>query len=478
MDARKYVGLILLILWTLSACQASPEKSVVVSKNDGSFDVRVVQSAETVSSDKSVESASSPNSEFQHKSAFSSTDGTVSFTMNIQLPASSFPSPVVEVAPHFLTEEDVKRVGQLLFGDALFYEAEPLGTDIYSKQEIQEKLQRWTPYAGESPVIDSFLEKYALLLESAPEENPHQQCTWTYRKFSYYYFGDESAEDPAGDNDEISTTVRVNGIPYSYIATTRNKQDFKLNFISAKPYDGASPQGIDYEIFQKCLCDPEKPDDSEIAVVQEKAESILKEMKMGDWVVDECYAESTREGYVIHVNAVPSFLGAEALRADQLINLKSEKAYASNYYYTDAQFQFNSKGDLISFLLNSPLDVVETVNSNAKVLPLEQLMQQAEENFSLTDYYAYDREGNIPYSKDPLHCNVQIGRAEYGLFRVKVPNTDERYYYVPAITFWGNIQFENLSNGDIYPLNVGSEYGFSLLTLNAVDGSIIITEYE
>lgn len=89
MDARKYVGLILLILWTLSACQASPEKSVVVSKNDGSFDVRVVQSAETVSSDKSVESASSPNSEFQHKSAFSSTDGTVSFTMNIQLPASS-----------------------------------------------------------------------------------------------------------------------------------------------------------------------------------------------------------------------------------------------------------------------------------------------------------------------------------------------------------------------------------------------------
>ena len=54
--------------------------------------------------------------------------------------------PVVEVTPHFLTEEDVQRAGRALLGDVDFYEAEPLMTPVYSKTELQEIINRWCKF--------------------------------------------------------------------------------------------------------------------------------------------------------------------------------------------------------------------------------------------------------------------------------------------------------------------------------------------
>ena len=118
------------VLAFLTACQKSPESGVVVSKNDGSFDVSVIESAteatkptqnDTASEEVVLETEPSPSYYFEQD--FSSSDGSVTFQMRLDVETRSSSMPVVEVSPHFLTEEDVQRVGKALLGNADFYEA-------------------------------------------------------------------------------------------------------------------------------------------------------------------------------------------------------------------------------------------------------------------------------------------------------------------------------------------------------------------
>ena len=468
----------------LCGCQKSPDENIVVSKNDGSFDVAKIQSATEPSEIHGVSITTEPIHEveeiqtIQYIDNFVSTDGTVEFMLDINEKIDDNPMPVVEVVPHYLTEEDAKRVAVVLFGEADFYEAEPRFSPVYSKADIQEKLARWAPYGGDVGV-DNYIKEYTLLLESAPEENPHTPCQWEFKKETFYYESPEEAAkvDTSNDNDDIRAATKVNGVPYIYNVATRDRSDFKLNNIYAYPYDGLSPRSIDLQIFQHQLCQTDKPTTEVMEKIQSKAETMLEQMALGDWKVDECYLEEINiyeePEYIIHVNAVPMFQGISVSRKPQLTNLKSKSVYAANYYLTDVQFEFSANGEIVNFSLYSPVEIKEIINENVQVLSIDEMVQLAKKQFMLSDYHEYDYLKLIESSQENLTSQVSIRRIDYGLTRVKVPNTDDSYYYVPAVVFYGNIQFIGDETGNIYEVDAPSEDGFPLLTLNAVDGTVI-----
>lgn len=70
---------------------------------------------------------------------------------------------------------------------------------------------------------------------------------------------------------------------------------------------------------------------------------------------------------------------------------------------------------------------------------------------------------------------MNVRDLQYGLARVKVPDTDEAYYYVPAVTLWGSFEFTGKKDGEIYSRSINADGGdtIRLLILNAVDGTII-----
>ena len=148
-------GAAALLLFTLSGCQSNPGTSSVVSKNDGSFDANVVQSATTPMSGETEQ-------EIRWNEQFTSTDGSVNFTLNAETTVPVSGLPVVEVKPHFFTGEEVQRTAYTIFGeDVSYYEARPqLGepTEIYSKQEIQTFLNRWSQYTSQE-ALDAVLGK-------------------------------------------------------------------------------------------------------------------------------------------------------------------------------------------------------------------------------------------------------------------------------------------------------------------------------
>lgn len=468
---------IAVIALTLSGCQQAPEKDVIVSKNDGTFDATKANSAVETHAPDEVQIVAVDD-------VFFSTDGSVEFQMKFEETVSMVDMPIVRVEPHPLTVQNAKNVAYALFGDNTFYEVEPSDAPVYSKDEIQKKLLRWAPFGGSdgiagefiADVVDKFIIEYTLLLETAPIENPHKPCEWAYKSETYYYYSEAVAStmNTDDDNDQIRAKTTEGDIPYLYTVSTRNKSDFKLNNIYARPYDGSSPATIDYSIFRSELCRTNKPNEETLTELKEKAALLLEQMNLGDWQIDECYVEEVYNNdiaeYIVHINAVPVFRGVAALRRPQLNNLTSNEAYASNYYLTNATFQFSANGDLVYFELYSPVDVKDVVNPNVSMLSMDELIARAEEYFAHSDYYEYGFGNAIDIVDEDLCCTVNVDSVKYGLTRVKVANATDNFYYLPAVSFEGNAVYYGVDSGNTY---YSGDESSTLLILNAIDGSVI-----
>lgn len=468
-----------------TGCQDAPEGSAVISKSGQDFDTKVV------ASEGETQALLDNTLNVSCRRSFTSTDGSVNFVMDIDQTVSSSAMSVVKVKPHFLTGEDAKGVATSLFPNADFFEAEPERAKIYSQNEIQGKLGRWSQYAnidaleklyGDSvsedyvDIIRSFIEDYTLMYEQAPVENPHTPCEWKMRNSSVYTLtADELAEASISDySDEMSTQFSVNGIPYCFTATTRNKSDYKVNMISCYIYDGLCPRDLDERIFAAKLCRTEEPSQEQVDAIKSDVNKLLSSFDLGQWQVDECYVKSKNYGgeteFLVYVNAVPVLNGVSALRRPQISSLRNQNGYAANYYLTDAQFVFSANGDLISFSLFSPLDIQEIVDDNVTVPGIDNILNQAQKHLELSDAYNYGFGPLLEFIEEEVQCNVTISEIEYGLSRIKVPDNEDAYYYVPSILLKGCSEYIGKESGETYYISEKPEI---LLVINAVDGTVI-----
>ena len=484
---KKRIGafIISVIAILLSACQNSPEKSAVISKNDGSFDANVVQTAEESRALDETKSIS-------FSDTFLSTDGSVTFQIAIQNFVKNPSMPVVEVTPHFLTEEDAHNAALALFGSsAVFYEAEPVLNERFTKQEVIAQINRWSPYTSVEGMKQLFpdgndeywednaqtIRDYITYLDDEALDYVRPQCQWKFYKSSHYIYGsdDDVPYDTSQDNDEITAWIpNKDGYISVFTVSRRNKNDFKINNISAHPTTGG-PLLLDDEIYRREKL-RDKPTQEQITAAVDKAQNVMDQMQLGTWKAEFTHISNFPRGdvteYRIHVVALPVFQGVPSLRRPQLGNLKSTEVYASNYYLTEADFEFSADGTLMDFFLYSPLDIKQTVNDNVKVMAMEDIVNRAKEQLSLSDAYEYGAV--LDNAGKDFNCTVSITQLEYGLTRTKAPNTDESYYYVPAAMFLGDIEYRYQASGETFYF----KEDVPLLILNAVDGTVIPLENE
>lgn len=492
MKYKKLLSIIISSVILLSGCKSSP-KDAVVRKNDGSLDVnKEITATEPMETQNQV----------TYSESFNSRDNSVTYHVNISEEIPDIKMPVIELEPYFLTGEDAQKVCKVLFGDAeVFISTQRNRNVVYSKEEIQEKLRRWSKYTNNEAIADLFgfekkdsvdivnifIQTYTDLLETAPEESQKEHCSWEYRKESFYYAPEDqqTGSDLLKENDTIKAELTVNNIPYSYNVVKRDLSDFKMSRISAYPYDGTCPDNIDEFIFRALMCRTDKPTQEQIDNIQKKAEKMLEGMELGEWQVDQCYLSTQTYGdaaeYTICVKAVPVFEGIASIRRPQLRNLASDSASASNLYLTDAEFQFSANGDIVYFELNSPLVPVSVVNNNVKTLTMPELLERAKEQLQIYNDSQFgvssaDKALLEEYYKEKLICNVSIEKMDYGLTRVKAPDSNAFYYYVPSVILYGTANYCGEKSGNNYLENdlPQNDNGLiPILALNAMDGSII-----
>ncbi len=487
-------GLVLILMIALlCACEKSPSSDVIISKNDGAFDVNAAVSDAEDHLPNSTEDVSFTDT-------FYSTDGTVKFIVSIEETVPDANMPIVEVTPHSISEEDARMVAETLFGtESLFYEAEPMFDAMYSQGEIAEQIARWSPYSSVSALKEllgdkdeSELELNAEIIkehieyltteeyEQAPHDYMRNICRWEYRKSSYYVNRSKgkNQKDLREENDEIHAWTLVEDYFYTFEVSKRNASDFNLNNIYAYP-NTSGPICLDYEICRSKKLRTAEPTNDQITTAANNAQQMLDAMGLGTWLVDRKYVIVNDKGtsieYSIYVDAVPVFNDVPAVRRPQLTNLKSTETFASNYYLTDAHFEFSANGDLVDFSLYSPVDIRQIVNPNVATLSMQELMLRAKQHLSMSDYYEYGLGNVVDEIQEEVECCVNIDKVDYGLTRVRVPDSDESYYYVPAIILYGSVEYLGRETGAIYyQSNRGTGELATILMLNAVDGTVVL----
>jgi len=428
-----------------------------------------------------------------------SKNGMIEFCVDIDEEICGELIPSLEVKPHFLTAQDVKRVACVLFPEGEFYEGESAFEMNFSKDEIQEKINRWSYYTSEEALrelivyrpnqpkylqeiatnVQNFVDKYSGMLEGAPSENPHELCDWTFKKDSVYSStkAELVTKDTSNDNNSIVADIKIGNVHYRLRASIRDRDDFLISNISAYPYDGIAPDNIDEHMFRAWLCRTGEPTDEQIAAVNKKVEAMLAQMQLGEWLIDECFVETKEINeytyYSIHVNAVPVLNGIPALRKGQLANLRSDLPGAARMYYTDVQFEFSANGDLIHFEMRSPLDVMGEVTTAMSILDIEEQFTIAEEYLSQKDFYAYSMglESTFDHQGEPVGCIANITGLEYNLTRINGENPLESYYYVPGIKLTGTVKYYNLKTGKTYLER--KDVIFAII--DSADGTVVVT---
>lgn len=486
---KKWVSIVSFILCfsILTACAANPTQNIVTSKNDGAFESNIQQTSPQQQPDGTV---------IVRNSSFTSTDGSVEYIWNLDQTISDDPMPVIEVVPHYFTGEDVHNVAKALFGDAAFYDLGPESQRQFSKSELLEKIQLLTKYSSKEvfetlPLSLAFavsdlqnqIENYTLQYETAQESSSFEICDWTLKKESYYIDdGDYGLGD--GKTDQLKVLTRFEGRDYYIGVSVRD--DYMRNYLTVELGDGSGYfiRTIQYEEMRST----EKPTQDQVNAVTSKAQNMLNQMGLGEYLVAESRIVVSEDeipgrlpGYTIRVKAIPVINGIPGLLGHTGVtyvnNDLTVESYAPSYAMTYVEFSFNAEGNLISFQMDSPIEEKAVVNNNVAILPLEELFAKAENYLSLYDSESFDGitgnnmfvlsiEKDIP--EDSIELRVEITGVRYGLGRISKANSDDSFYYTPAILFEGTIDFCDKNTGEVI-----DSVTRTLFTINAVDGSII-----
>ena len=423
--------------------------------------------------------------------AFTSEDGTISFYLDIDDEVIGEAIPEVQVVPHYFTGEEAKHVATVLFGDAQFYEEEPYETVTFSKGEIEQKLERWKKYASEEglrvlfpnkidepsyiarafEVVNEFISDYEMKYMNAPTEIVHDPCRWELRNSIEYMFPEEEwgNYDSRDNNEEVYVRVISNGTHYTFGASQRDNETFRVNNIHENLGGDISPYNIDQEIQNAELCRTAEPTEEQLAAAKEKAENWLNQMQMGSWQVDECYVESFTEGefteYRICVNAVPVFYGIPAMRRMQISALRGREEGKTYYYYTDVNFEFAPNGELLYFHMYSPVDIVDS-NYIDNTLSIDELMEIAKEKLIASSASNY---GILPAISNEIGCRITVRDVDYSLTRMTDEDTRQPFVYSLGASLSGDVEYYNMVSGQI----VDVEENRVLLVLDAMNGDII-----
>ena len=480
---KGYILVLAAIIFLLCGCKKIPDSIIDLNKAYGNFEEK-----KNISSD--YRHSENDSLKISQHDVFYSTDHKVRFQMNLDETICVHDMPVVEVKPHYLTEEDAKRIAKVLFGNAPCTEKKPILAEEFSKQEIQKKIARWIQYVdsdalykllGEKDtfaqeLLKEYIEKFTIKYETAPENEINIPCQWRFKDEAYYtYSPTEIAEKNCLlGNNAIMAVYDIGNISYSYKVVTRNRDDYKLNMISAHLFGGSSPMGIDERIFCSQLCRTNRPTDSQLDAIRDKVEVMLQEMNLGEWYINECIVETTLYGdipeYIVHLNAVPSFYGANAAKQPELYQLNNKTSYASNYYMTNVTFDFSAEGKLVNFEMISPVEISNTCSENVIMYEINDLIKRARVQLMHSDCHEYGIEKLDDLVKENLIYRVMVNKISLNLLRIRVPNSEDSYYYVPGIILEGTEECVGEKSANVY---FSSETPRILVALNAVDGTVI-----
>ena len=405
---------------------------------------------------------------------FDNQEQSVNFIFNLQEPAQAPSMPIVEVEPHFLTEQEVQQIAKPFYGDVPIYDIGVQGERRYSRWEIQGKINLLSKYLtkesledihlpqdnGADPaLIPRELEAYEKMLVGAPEQVPHPIWDGTMENSPWL---DEK-------HKVLNLFGYIDFVPYNLTVSQDSYRGQTWNQLGIRVSDGGGWETARY-LTESLLHYGKKPNKDQARKYAAEALTDLNQVSCGDWYLDQVQIMDmgNDQGWV-EVRFTGAIQGHPMLGQQQSqyfldANLPGQLDVSLPY----AVASYMEDQTLIELAMGNFLKEIRVEDPAPKLLSVEKLMEAAQSQLEQYDVSVLMPLQLRSQELDPeeLRLQVYMTGIRYGM---GIQKDGERYYAVPAAQFLGTVRC--YQNGVL--LGNSSESGDFLLTLNAVDGSVI-----
>jgi beta-lactamase regulating signal transducer with metallopeptidase domain len=447
---------ILTVACFTTACQPTPEKAVVVNKADGALETKLTQAPASAPAGKSLrETLGVPE---RWVDSFDFSNGKIKFSVDtpIEVPDAQ-KVPVAEVSPAAFTQEQVDKMVSVLFKESPLYAPQGLTRADWQKQIVQiqsdmEKVKndKYDEKAKNEMIkvlkdnLSDAEKQYAKAPESIPKipasskigmvDDPHSKD-----KFNGV---NAMADTPAG----------------SMVFLVRTGKDRNSASMYPKASDGTGSVRYEHSV------DPEMKQPEGVAMSRGDAEKIAADIaKQLDGGLTLAHTEIVQalqqygDDYAWQmtfnrsVNGFPTTYEGHEAGMDMYVDI-----YEPVLFYEKIVITVDDKG-VVGFEWITPMRVDKIVNENATLLPFKDIEKAARDMLKKNPDQITRR-----YSGDPMpDIAFPIGRVTFGLTRVGQKDKPGAYRLLPVWDFYQQDKDATLKNT------------YSILTLNAVDGSVI-----
>lgn len=487
---KKVLTILIVISMTvvlLAACQSTPDKPIVIQKDMEQLIEKAVTEDDT---QKGATLAESLNAPATYTTSFNGYNGdlTVNADAVVTIPNASGIS-VMRVSKHNFTQEEADKIMKaFLRGETLYQINQSL-----TKEEIEAELIKYYGMRdgsipmnvdGENPndeeKLQQIIKDYEKMLADAPAEKNLIPAD------TLFHTPEVQTANP--DAKEIMGMATVNGkAAYLYINNgASGVNNIEATFINANAQLEGNYTVAPYKILSNEDIKEVKVPESFIlkeAEAQNTAEDILTQFGITDMTcVDTRFAvmldeitsgdadagsadvtpeqlEKGKWAYSIQyqrtINGIPITKTSRSGNSSE-----DENTFSEPWPYELLEFIIDGTG-VVYFHFVSPYNIQDTFTNNATLHQFSDITSVFEKMFPITF-------GHLDEDGTDYRLQVEIFEVQLGLMRVTEQNSRDTGLLIPVWDFFGSV-IVLPDEGEPYSWDTND----SLITINAIDGSII-----
>lgn len=449
------------VLSFFTACQATPEKPVVVQKDMQQM-IEKAQSSSTSSSEQNESLAAKLGIPKTLSASLQDSQGQLSVKVNAAfiLPDTD-KLPTAKVSMDTFSQKTADKIISVLLHGETLYDTSSACQE--TKSDIQDRLVKlYAMRDGKIPVdVDSGnlkedIKLYEQRLAKAPETVELIPASTSFKM---------ADEPPYKPYQRIEGATKINGKPaYLRIMNQTEANHIEAIFINRND-SGAMNQ---YECWSQVPDKERKLVDNSFAKptisaeqAKQTADQVIKQLGLTDMrnsTVEQAVDTQAKKlafmiSYSRVINSVPVLLTADSGSGSEVESGKA--GYVAGWRYERIDIVIDDTG-VIEFSWVSPYTTPKIVTENTNLLPFSDI-QQVFEKMILVKNSWEDKETTL---------ELNVNKVQLGLMRITDPNQRNSGILIPVWDFIGIRTYKNNKEQWSNPSEC-------LLTVNAIDGSII-----
>lgn len=462
---------VLVITLCLCGCQATPEKKAVVSKNQ---DYLKNLNQENVNNNMN-------DIPTTVKDSFSLPKGKVTIDAKVTLPDTNV-FPMQKIKPYEITNDDVDKFVNIFLGQQPLYEVNQEMTKEEIEQRLiylKEELAKMDVYIQDemSTEKDVFRTQIADLESqyNAAKNQADIQPKVTKAHFSKTPYGDSAGKGYAELDNGKGVIVEAFKTPSLKTSMVAIKHFNKLDSIF---YEGLKGNvALDLELSDPGSTQNIPNGKTTFEQARAQADKILLDLKLENFVLDYEGHVSEHllqiEGFPVeeekfyHFTYTKTYGGIPAIYIMpdiSSLDLNDDTIYAESFPDETLQIIIDKDGNIKYAAWMCPGVSVGTMADNVQLLPFNEIMDKFKSHAKSI--------GIWNYSPEIINKDVDIYEIRLSMFKSALKGNPNEYITIPVWNFFCKQHTFIQYNGDEYDDEEG-EFRQSLVTINAIDGSVI-----